>query len=65
MRGLARGAKAAQDGVYVSIDRMIETLIDMDPAWTHREELWPLERADVDVSLVYRAPAENSGTQAP
>ena len=65
MRELARRAHAAQDGFYVSIDRLIETLIDMDPAWTHHEELWPLERADVDVSLVYRAPAENSGTQAP
>ena len=60
MREVARRGHETQDDFYVTIDRLIEILRDINPAWTHHDELWTLKRAQVDVGLRYlwQSPAQ-------
>lgn len=54
MREVARRAHEKQSEFYIPIERLIETLIEIDPEWLHRDELWPFKRREIHTGLVYQ-----------
>jgi N,N'-diacetyllegionaminate synthase len=54
MREVARRAHAKQPDFYLPIERIIETLIEIDPTWLHLDELWPFKRRQIHTGLVYQ-----------
>lgn len=54
MREIANRCHATQDAFYVSTERIIETLLEINPAWVERAELWTAKRTEVPTELVYQ-----------
>lgn len=54
MREIANRCHATQDAFYISTERIIETLLEINPAWVERAELWTTERAQVPTGLIYQ-----------
>ncbi len=66
MREVARRCHAAQAAFYLPVDRVIRTLIELNPVWLNRESLGTLRRGEVDTRLVYRpVPVTPRGGKAP
>lgn len=53
MREVAQRCHVMQSDFYVPIERIIRTLVEIDPQWVHREDLWTLRREEVNTRLVY------------
>jgi len=51
MREVAKRAHEGQSEFYIPIERIIEKLIEIDPEWLERPELWTYERHDVNTEL--------------
>lgn len=54
MRAVTQRAHERVQSFYVPTATLIETLLELDPAWQHQSTLWPLTRAQVNTDLVYR-----------
>lgn len=54
MRAVTQRAHERVPSFYVPTATLIETLLELDPAWQHESTLWPLTRAQVNTDLVYR-----------
>jgi N,N'-diacetyllegionaminate synthase len=54
MREVARLAHEGRDSFYVATDVLLRTLADLAPCWRHRPTLWPITRAQLNTTLLYR-----------
>lgn len=53
MREIARRCHETQDEFYISTDRIVETLLEINPTWREQAQLWTATRAQVRTGLVY------------
>jgi N,N'-diacetyllegionaminate synthase len=58
MREIARRCHETQDEFYISTDRIVATLLDIDPTWREQAELWTSTRQQVQTGLVYQYQAQ-------
>ena len=58
MREIARRCHETQEDFYISTDRIVETLLDINPLWVEQAGLWTNTRAQVPTGLTYQYEAQ-------
>jgi len=56
MKEVARRCHEGVADFYISTDRVIDILCDIDPKWLHDDDLFPIRREEVGIELRFKSP---------